>query len=299
MNRISYLFFLFLSASSCQIGTGGTSALSSNVHVIVAPQGVGDKIFSRRPIIFINGSRQACRPHSFRISEARNVLKKEGVETEFLDNFFGIDSNEVEGDEGEGQNQEEPRSGKSIINVGDNWLKFGLWISNTNAGKNNFFLVIDNLTYSATATYKRVPYTHSGNISSGYCEGSTPYLYFVPPKRKVTYQPLSRNPFHNLTIFLEGFPLLDRSSESSIQQQRRVQSLQQVGATNTGIGSVLGHHNNTPNSTEDKLTYSSNEIKVIPEYTVELTLSGYFMTKSGQPVANFVKRVQFFTQSHF
>ena len=42
---------------------------------------------------------------------------------------------------------------------------------------------------------------------------------------------------------------------------------------------------------------NQNNLVVIPAYTVELTLTGHFMTSSGQIIENFTKRIKFSTQS--
>ena len=315
MNRVLFLISFFLVFSSCQIGLvgGNSSILSSNVHIIIAPQGSGDKVFSRNPNIFLKGGQKICRRRPFRASEARTTLENAGLEKDFLDEFFDEEDEKVEGNQGAGDERQTNDPVK--MDVGDNWLRFGLFISNANKGKDNFFLVIDSLVYNATAIYKGQVFSHSGNIDSGYCsseEGggeTAPYLYLIPPNQKITYSPLSKNPFHNLQMYISGFEILDRSDQASYSQQQRIQSAQQQlggqGFGNqqldqnqqTGQNQPIGQ--NQPYGLQDQQnpSYGPNEIIVIPDYTVELILRGYFMTKSGIPVASFVKRTQFWTAS--
>ena len=293
-------FFIF---SSCQIGQGGNSSvLSSNVHIIVAPYGEGDKVFSSKPIIFLKGGQKICRRRPFRASEARTTLQSAGLEEDFLDEFFD-EEDEQRGGPGDTERQ---TNDPVEVDMGDNWLRFGLFIANENKGKNNFFLVVDSLVYNATAIYKGQVFSHSGNIDSGYCdseEGETaPYLYLIPPNQKITYSPQSKNPFHNLTILIDGFEILDRSDQASYSQQQRIQNAQQqLGGQSFG-NQQLGQNQQTGQNQpigqdQQNQSYGPNEIIVIPDYTVELILRGYFMTKSGNPIASFVKRTQFWTTS--
>lgn len=269
LNKILLPFLCLATFSSCDFRLdGNSSVLSANVHVVVAPYGEGSVKISSQPVILLTGGEKVCRPRPFVNSEAVTVLKEESLTENFLEDLFG--------EEGGGEGGAEVRADSSRnepvkTSVGDNWLEFGLWISNANKGRNSYFLIIRNIIWVASANYRRETLSASGNVDAGYCEGP-PFLYLVPPNRKVTYSPESSNPLHNLTIFLDGFNIIDRSGEPS--------PLLGVRASETG---------------GVRYSYSPNEIIVIPSYTVQLTLRGYFLTKSGVQVAPFVKRVYFRT----
>lgn len=296
MNKFFLLSFIFYFVS-CQF-TGQTSTLSSNVQVLVAPYGQGDRVRSTNPLIFINGGSFDCRRSPFRFSDARASLEKEKIDPDFLDDFFGEENEEEE--EGENadntDNRAEVKEDNPVrIEVSENWLKFGLWITNLNRGQTNFFLVIDSLTYVATAVRGQEVFTHVGNVNSGYCSGTegevAPYLYFVPPGKKIEYAPSSKNPFHNLTIYISGFPIIDRREEPSRRQQQRRNRASSLGSGNSNAGQSLGLQNPL-----DQI-HGSNNIIIIPDYTVELTLRGYFMTKTGIRVSSFINRTSFTTAS--
>ena len=295
MNKVFALAFLLL--SSCQFGQGGlASVLGSNVRVKPVPYSSSDKVTSidRRAIINLKGGRKICRSSPFRARDFRSVLEKVEqesgsvkLEDKFLDELFKVGE--------ESGNAASSTSKATLLEVEDNWLKFGLVIYNANRGtkkvnnkeqSRNFFLVIDSITYNATAVYEKQAFSHAGNIDPGYCDSSAeggeapPFLYFIPPNKRVDYKPLSNNPLENLILFISGFPIIDRSSQPSFSQQQRIQS-----ASGQGGGS------------SQQEFYSSRKIRVIPKYTVELTLRGYFITKSGEQVAGFTKRVRLYTKS--
>ena len=146
-----------------------------------------------------------CRNRPFRFRDAQKVLKDAGLEQDTLDLLFNIE-------EGETEEVERTRSDAVRVQVGENWLKFGLWIANGNKGENNFFLVIENIIFQSAAVYKGQAFSHGGNVDAGYCDSGSdgggdiaPYLYLIPPNQKIFYSPLSDNPFHNLTIYIDGF----------------------------------------------------------------------------------------------
>ena len=278
MNRffagLLFLISCFFVLSSCQIGSSG-SILSSKVLVRVAPSRI-------RPIN-LTGGKQVCRPRPFSNFDARKALKENSglsLSKDFLDSFFGEGSQTAPPDYGERQNQ------PVRVDVGDNWLNFSLEFVNGNQGENNYFLMIKNINYNALAIYKKQVFKLSGTVGSEQC-GGPPYLYLIPPARKIIYSPLSENPFENLTIFLSGFPIIDRSNQLSPSLQNRARNIEQQGQ---GVASV---------SLQDS-SYRPNEIIVIPRYTVELTLRGDFIKKSDEsatgeliPFSPFVKRVKF------
>jgi len=294
MNK--FLPFIFFVLCSCQFqaGQSGSAVLSSNINILVTPYGRGNAVVSSRPIIFLEGGKnEVCRQYPFTTREARNVLEKESVDPDFLDDFFDIDEDEDEGGSTttDPQNTAEELKKPVRIDVEDNWLKFGLWISNTNRGDNNFFLIVDSITFNAVAFYRNEKYEHNGTVTPGDCAGedeSPPFLYFVPPQEKVEYNPFSENPFHNLIIYLSGFPIIDNSESTDRIGGNR----QSTASLSSGISSITSQ-------SQPATPYYNPETEIIqiPVYTVELILRGYFMTKSGARVASFVKRARFLTQS--
>lgn len=264
---------------------------------MVAPYGADDEVRPSRPIIRLKNitGTGICRRYPFTIRQARENLEESGLKQEFIDEFFG---------EQESESEERSNNDPVRTNVEGNWLKFGLWIAN----KNNFYLVIDSLIYNATAIHKGQSFSHTGTIESSYCDNS-PFLYFIPPNHKAPYEPFSRNPLRNLTVFISGFPIIDRSNQPSYNQQQRTQNVgrqfgiqgfgQEAGSNQQGAatgGTQFGGQQGLGGQQQNQV-YGPNEIIVIPDYTVELTLRGYFMTKSGIPISDFVKRTRFLTQS--
>ena len=274
MNKAFVLIFLLL--NSCLIGQG--SGLNSKIDVAMVPYTSADKVIrdDRKLAIFLKGGRQVCRPSPFKARDFRTALKLKSekvftqLEDKFLDELFRVGE--------ESGSTTSSASNKAVyLDVGDNWLKFGLVIANHNTGtevvnnkktSKNFFLIIDSIKYNAKARYGKQEFSHAGNINPGYCDtnaegGETPsFLYLVTPGTQVNYRPLSRNPLENLTIYISGFPIIDRSSQPSFSQQ---QGIQGGGVNLQGF-------------------YSQGDIRKIPEYSVELTLLGYFITKSGAKV---------------
>ena len=274
LNKLKYYCFFFVILSSCQ------PSLSSNVHVQISPYGIGKGVrrFTRRPtpIIYKDGGKKNCRSHPFKMRDIRRILREEeSLEESAIEKLFGEKKDQ--------ETENQPQKDEAIqVEVGDYWLELGLFISNKNKGdKKNFYLLIRNITYVATANYRGEFFQHSGNIDAGYCSGegssgeTSPFLYFIPPGTDIEYQPLSKNPFWNLTLYISGFPAIDRTGKPSSGQQ----SAQGGGASQSGK------------------TYGRNELLVIPSYRVELTLIGYFVTKSGATYADFVKRIRFDTIS--
>ena len=287
MNKVFVLIFLLL--SSCQFGPGGlASSLDLNVVVKLTPYTSKDSVVpsNRRPIIFPNGGRKVCRPYPYRVRDIRSILnlKEEGEravkrEDNLLEELF--------------RGREEPESTVSSasnepvrLEVGENWLKFGLVIANHNTGKNdegesrNFFLIIESISYNAFARYQGQDFSHSGSITSGYCDSNAeggeipPFLYLVTPGDQVNYKPSSKNPLENLTIYISGFPIVDRSSQPSSSLQQRIQ----------GGGNLQEF-------------YRPRDIKVIPKYEVELTLVGYFINRLGKEPIGFERRFSFYSTS--
>ena len=133
------------------------------------------------------------------------------------------------------------------------WMRFGLIVGNNNVGENgNYTVVIDHLTLMARGKHSQNVFNHVRPLRSGYC--GMPFLYVVPPGNTVDYRPLSDNPMENLTLYLDGIPVME-----SIE--------------------------------------SNQPIKIIPEYKMEFTLMGWFVSEDGSSVEPFFKRFGLSTPS--
>lgn len=291
-------FFLVCSLFLFVLSSCGGGNLSSKVSVRVARYGSDRLLSPNKRITLYSKSvtgKEICRRYPFTIRQARESLKKSALDEEVLDNFF----EDIE--EGQGQNLNE-RNEPVRTDVSENWLKFGLKIYNANGGelreedKNSVYLVVTALEYVAIANHRGQEYSHSGTINTSYCD-NIPFLYFLPPSSRITYNPISKDPFRNLTIIISGFPIIDRSREPSYNLLQRIQNVSrqfdtQNSGQRAGANQQGGSGQNQFGPNEDPI--------IIPDYTVEFILTGYFMTKSGDIVADFAsKKIRFPTQSSF
>ena len=243
---------------------------------------------SGRPYIRAKGTRKYCRFRPFKQKLVREQLVNIGVSKEVVrDYLFQIEEENSE----TGSNEENEAEEKPVyLQVDDNWLSFGLQIINLT----QLVLIIDTIRYQARGKCGSQVFSHSGEIASGYCSGdggdSAPYLYIVPPAgttgRQVNYYPQSANPFDNLTLFISGFPIVDRSGDPSKVLQNAFGTGGNTASTATASAGTGGRE------------CQPNEIIVIPQYTVELTFIGYFMVPKGEgeQAGNFRKRISFITQ---
>ena len=275
MKKLILCFLCVVLFSSCELGQ------QSGVVVQVAAYHKDDLVqtSSGRPLINNKGMPQFCRYRPFNLLSARERLKDEGLTTEQLDRYlFGAGSGE-EGEEGEESSRERSAEEPVFIEMEDNWLKLGLVIQNNE----NYLLIIDSVRFQARARCGSQTFEHSGTINTGYCSGggdTAPYLYAVPAGTQVNYAPLSPSSFDNLILLIGGFPVIDRSGEASQTLQNTVsRAVEQRTANAT-----------TVNSGDSERECRPNEILVIPQYTVELTLLGYFIVPGGEDIEERGKR---------
>ena len=281
MKKTLFFCLACLSFSSC-LGSSGLSSKDVRVAVVAFHSNSDVQTASGAPYIRTKGTRQICRWRPFRQRKARDQLLQEGVDKEVLDDYlFPIKEEEEELSESYEIIQEDP----VYLQVGDNWLRFGLQITNMT----DFVLIIDTIRYQARAKCGSQVFSHSGEFNFGYCSGGggdeAPYLYLVPPAgttgKQVNYFPQSANPFDNLTLYIDGFPILDRTGEASQSFQSHFEDTGVAGTS--GSTDVTGERECQPNKTI-----------VIPRYTVELTLVGYFMLpRGGEQAGHFQKRITF------
>ncbi len=319
MNKVFLkLSLLFLLPISCNFSGNQVGVLSSRVTVIPAPYGIGDSIRPSQPTIFLSRGKFTCRHRPVNPKIMIDLLG-ETISEEGLINIFGITEDEIDFLKKDVVLSQSRLNDLRPVTIdvgeeGAGWLKLGLFISNGNTGTypngapRNFSLIVTSVSFTAVAQYRGQSYQASNDIQAGYCRGSESasaafsnpeggetsqqsvdiggsFLYIVPPGTKVEYNPTSQNPFHNLTLYLSGFPIIDNSKELSPDQQTRINNLNSRGG-----GSNQGGESNSTFRQGDPL-------RVIPRYTVDLTLRGHFVTTEGDLVSDFTKRVRFFTQS--
>ncbi|MBC6415308.1 MAG: hypothetical protein GDA46_02840 [Bdellovibrionales bacterium] len=292
------LFFYILCLCSCLIGKSGTQGLSADVAVRVVSQFSDSAIRSSsgRPYISLHGGRRVCRSKPFSLSVVREHLEESGVPKETLNKylFFDLEQEEVEGEDNETESSTLRRA--VFKEVENNWIKFGLQIANNT----DFALVIDTVRIHGRARCGSQIYTHEETIeANGYCVSGNapPFLYIVPPKRRIEYQPLSTNPFHNLTLYFDGFPIEDRREIASRSFQNSVRSPQQViesSEETTGGQETVRSQEGAGQSRQ--ICQPEREDYAIPRYRIEVTLMGYFIGLTSEYVTlDFFKRVTFFT----
>ena len=294
--------FLLLAPASCQLYSGQTSStLSAKVTVVSLPYGAGDSIRPSSPVVFLSGGALPCRPEPVDVSKVRQSLESkisssgsgDRLAPGVFEDLFGDVEEDGEVDLADGQRD------PVIKDVGENWLKLGLYIGNGNQGVGkNFWLIVENISFRAVARHRGFICIHQGNLDSGQCEDGVPFLYVVPPGLSVTYKPKSRNhPLENLTLYIEGFPIVDRSQEFSpdLARQAGEESQGSAGGCQEDSSALGG----LQNQQESLNLFGRQSVKVIPPYTVELTLHGFFVDKNGDRVAAYVGRTRFSTISSF
>ena len=290
MQKIARLCILFFFLSSCIFGGAGSGQVQ--VKVAAFHENSPLRTASGQPYIRLSPSREICRWRPFQLQQVREQLLTEGIDEETLDDYlFYTEGEEATEEEGPGPEVRSP----VYIETEDNWTKFGLQIVNLS----RFALIIDTVRFNARARCGSQTFDHSGEISSGYCSESghdAPFLYIVPPTNYddkgrpigpgINYQPRSINAFDNLTLIFNGFPIIDRTAEPSRNLQRAFQTVEN-NASNS-----RGQQNGSTAETECQ----PNQTIVIPRYTVELTLIGYFLLPRGtEQVSHFTKRIRFST----
>ena len=272
-------FFVSIFLCSCVVGKSTTTGLSSNIAVRVVSQ-FSDSLLrttSGKPYISLQGGPRICRHRPFSLDIVRDELLKSGVPRDTLNDYIFFDLQE--------ESEDEEETGAVIFeDVGDNWIKFGLQIANNT----EFALIINSVRIHGRAKCGQI-YTHSSEISSGYCAGvsNAPFLYVVPPNRQIEYQPLSRNPFHNLTLYFSGFPIEDRRSQPS---KRFEDSIRDTTTDSAPTGGTAELSERQQECQQDREDYA------IPKYRIEVTLTGYFIGLTSEYITvDFFKRVTFFT----
>ena len=317
MARVFFLFWiLFFFPSACNVYSGPTAAsLSSKVFLIPLPYGPKDALRPSQPVIFLSGGDFACRPAPYDGRAVRQWVERELASEEskklargVYNDLFGGGEEAGEGaaageggaggEGGEGGGPAGRSSEPVMVSVSDNWLRLGLSILNANKGTGgSFWLVVEDMTFQAVTSDGR---SHSGSLQES-C--GAPFLYLVPPGMNVLWRPHSRTShLENLTLYLSGFPIDDRSGELSpdlalqaaagASQGGQSTASQLISSLSEGAGGGGGSPaNNRPAIGQGPIS--------IPRYTVELTLRGYFMDTNGLRVASYAGRTRFSTISSF
>ena len=143
--------------------------------------------------------------------------------------------------------------------VSGSWLKFALAIvRNTNWKEGeSYILMVDQLVFVVKEAEGGRVFHHAKILKAGdYC--GLPFVYVLPPEKTyLRYEPRLDNPLENLALYIDGLPLIENTADS---------------------GSDI----------------SLPEIPK-PEYEIELTLTGRFISEQGETVAPFIKHVSFGT----
>ena len=130
------------------------------------------------------------------------------------------------------------------------YIHFGLVIINGNSEET---LVIDTVSINGRGAYNGQTFNYSKSLNAGYC--GLPFFYVVAPGEDLSYHPLSENFLENLTLYMDGFPVVDSTREEEPQI-------------------------------------------VIPEYDIELTLMGWFVSEEREDQSKpFFKRLGFKTKA--
>ena len=146
------------------------------------------------------------------------------------------------------------------VSVSRNWLKLGLIIENKNVEKGkNYTLLIDHITFSTQREFKGQIFNYAKTIPPDYC--GLPFLYLVQPGPTLRYEPFSENPLENLTLYVDNFPFIDNSNETSSAAE--------------GVPKII-----------------------IPDYEMYLTLRGQFILE-GTPPKPFIKYMKVSTSQAF
>lgn len=267
----------------------GKGVLNSQVSVGVVSQFRDSflRTSSGRPYIRLQGQPGICRFRPFSQGIVREELLNSGVSEDVLNDYFfgggGVSSSEEEtassNEEETDSSNEEIVSEPIFYTIGDNWIEFGLLIENNT----DFALVINKVRLNGVGRCGGKTFNYSDEKNSGYCSGGGfPILYLIPPRQKIEYNPENTNPFHNLKLYFDGFPIEDRRGENSRRLQNLANRDQPAG--------------NITNTAEEVCEPSSDDW-VIPAYQLELSLSGYFIGLSSEYVTlDFFKRVNFSTE---
>ena len=98
------------------------------------------------------------------------------------------------------------------LTVSENWMKVNLTVVNHN--EDGSHLVIDHITFRAQGSYKEQVLNHVRTLGPDYC--GLPFLYLVSSSTFLQYKPQSTNPLQNLTLIVDGFPVIEDDHEYEI-----------------------------------------------------------------------------------
>ena len=261
--KIPVFRFVFLALSfSCFPGGGiGGRGLSRNVLVIPLPYGRGDVIQPRRPRVTYSLQEETvpCRREYPNLRSIRDKTDLDVIANILLEDL-------IQEEEARDPQQRAERREPVNVSVSGGWIKMGLLIDNKNTGVGrNYTLLVERLEYSADGQCEKEglpPCKTHDTITSGYCV--LPFLYLVPSGKRVDYKPLSNDPLHNLTIYLDGLKVVDRT---------RLEEREGEDPLPGGVSLIL------------------------PKYKITMTLMGSFLLEDGTTVEPFLKTIRFQTSA--
>ena len=259
-NEILFLKFLLV-LLVFSISCSGRGSLSSNVLVLPLPYGKGDVIQPGRPRLTYSLQQETV-PCRREYPNLRSIRDKEDLDVIADLLLEDLIQEEAATDPQQRAARREPVN----VPVSGGWIKLGLLIDNKNAGPGrNYTLLVERLEYSADGQCEREglePCKSYGTIASGYC--ILPFLYLVPSAKRVDYKPLSNDPLHNMTIYLDNLPVIDRTR---------------------------------PQDGEGKDPLPGGASLILPQYKITMVLTGSFLLGDGTVIEPFLKRIRFRTSA--
>ena len=281
-------FLILLDLTSCKFSS---SASGSSANVSIA--GVLSSTLNRR--VYRNSQTRSliCRQTPLTNRNARRVLEnnspcgKLDTSHKIIEDTFPLEEEETEATLGAAGSETD--NDPVRVGISGNFLRLGLKIANNTDN----YLIIHTLTWVATAELDDELLEAGGVIDSGYCSdietnserGGVSFLYFIPPVCGSNYTQYG-GVFDNLTIYLEGFELIDRRERDAARLAAA------SGGTEGGVsgGSVQGVR------TED-IFFRSGIVFEIPSYTVTLSFEGNFLDADNKLQGEFYTQFRFTTEA--
>ena len=153
--------------------------------------------------------------------------------------------------ESEHKPEEMDSSGRTVVS--GSWLKFALAIARNESWREgeNYTLMVDHLVFVVKEAKGGQVFHHAKILKAGYC--GLPFLYVLPPEKTyLRYDPRLDNPLENLVLYIDGLPII-----------------------------------------ENAVADSGDNVSLIeaPEYEIEATFTGRFISEQGETAAPFIKHV--------
>ncbi len=257
-----------------------SESLSAGIQIEIGPQVNGQYV---PPQIFLGAptttSQSICR-RGLPSDKAYGLDPEEIIDDSDTSSTESDNTTETESDNTtettNDSDQQVDRNQFGTTTVGDNWFRAGLQFANST----DYFFVITEVTFEISANWGTERLSSSPiTIDSGYCGGMDGFLYIVPPKVRLPYQPNRRNDLNNLTLFVAGVPI-PTSPIQDPQSQGEGGGL--AADANQAGGTTQGRQNG--GSTDNEIF----ELDNLPVYRVQVRVFGHFINKQRDFIANFL-----------